>query len=60
MLTPAVLLIHGEVIGEAAHVVLIPAEVTTFIANSTGYVNVLTALTGREVGIGYLRRSETH
>lgn len=60
MFTPSVLLIHCKVIGKAAHVVLIPAEVTTFSAHSTGYVYVLTALTSRVVRVGYLSRTEAH
>ena len=60
VLTPAVLLIHRKVIGKTAHVVFIPAEVATFIANSTRNVKELTTLSGREIRVSYLGRSKTH
>ena len=58
--TPAVLLIHGQIVSKTAHVVLIPAKVATFIANSTRNVEELTTLTGREIRVRYLSRTETH
>lgn len=60
VLTPAVLFIHCKVIGKTAHVVFIPAEIATFIANSTRNVKELTTLSGREIRVSYLGRTEAH
>ena len=60
VLAPSVLLIHRKVISKTAHVILIPAEVATFIANSTRNVKELTTLSGREIRVSYLGRTEAH
>ena len=60
VLAPAVLLIHSKIIGKTAHVIFIPAEVATFIANSTRNVKELTTLSGREIRVSYLGRTEAH
>lgn len=60
VLTPAVLLIHCKVVGKTAHIVFIPAEVATFIANSTRNIQILATLTGGKVWVSYLGRTETH
>ena len=60
MLTPAVMLIHGQVISKTTYVVFIPAEVATFFANSTRNIKELTTLSGRKIRVSYLTRTKTH